>query len=139
MQKRFWSKVRAKERVTTTHIKGLDGELRSGEEALSRWREHFDNLLNGNAGSGEEIRIEAREVQGEELGRDRCRRSEEGSEEDEKWESRWCMWYSGRDGEGWRVHNGAVVEGGFECGLEKWKDPSRVEGGYNHTYLQEGV
>ena len=36
MQKRFWSKVKTKERVTTTHIKGLDRELRSGEEALSR-------------------------------------------------------------------------------------------------------
>ena len=66
MQKRFWSKVKARERVTTTHIKGLDGELTSGEEALSRWREHFDNLLSGNEGSGEEIRIERREVQGEE-------------------------------------------------------------------------
>ena len=65
MQKRFWSKVRAKERMTTTHIKGLDGELRSGEEALSRWGEHFDNL-NSNAGSGEEIRIERRQGQGEE-------------------------------------------------------------------------
>ena len=66
MQKRFWTKVKARERVATTHIKGLDGELRSGEEALSRWREHFNNLLNGNAGSVEEIRIERREVQGEE-------------------------------------------------------------------------
>ena len=55
MQKRFWSRVRAKERETTTHIRGLDGELRSGEEAMTRWREHFDNLLNGEAGSGEEI------------------------------------------------------------------------------------
>ena len=27
MQKRFWSRVRAKERETTTHIRGLDGEL----------------------------------------------------------------------------------------------------------------
>ena len=58
--------MKAKERVTTTHINGLDRELRSGEEALSRWREHFANLLNGNAGSGEEIRIKGRKVQGEE-------------------------------------------------------------------------
>ena len=65
MQKRFWSRVRGKERVTTTHIRGLDGELRSGEEALSRWREHFDNQLNGNAGRGEEVRVDGREIQGE--------------------------------------------------------------------------
>ena len=50
--------MKAKERVKITHIKGLEGELRSGVEALSRWREHFDNLLNGNAGSGEEITVE---------------------------------------------------------------------------------
>ena len=66
MQKRFWSRVRGKERATTTHIRGLDGELRYGEEALSRWREHFDNLLSGNAGRGEEVRVDGREVQGEE-------------------------------------------------------------------------
>ena len=35
MQKRFWSRVRAKEE-TVTHIRGLDGELRSGEEAMNR-------------------------------------------------------------------------------------------------------
>ena len=55
MQKRFWSRVRAKEWETTTHVRGLDGQLRSGEEALSRWREHLDNLLNGNAVRGEEV------------------------------------------------------------------------------------
>ena len=66
MQKRFWSRVRGKERVTTTHIRRLDRELRSGEEALSRWRENFDNHLNGNAGRGEEVRVDGREIQGEE-------------------------------------------------------------------------
>ena len=66
MQRRFWSRVKAKERVTTTHIRGLDGELRSREEALGRWREHFDNLLNGNAGSDEQDRLDVREVQGDE-------------------------------------------------------------------------
>ena len=68
MQKRFWSRVRAKERETNTHIRGLDGELRSGEEAMTRWREHFDNLLNGDAGSGEEITADGNEVQNEEGG-----------------------------------------------------------------------
>ena len=68
MQKRFWSRVRAKERETTTRIRGLDGELRSGEEAMTRWREHFDNLLNGEAGSGEEITADGNEVQNEEGG-----------------------------------------------------------------------
>ena len=66
MQRSFWSRVKSKERVTTTHIRGLDGELRSGEEALGRWREHFDNLLNGNAGSDEQDRLDVREVQGDE-------------------------------------------------------------------------
>lgn len=28
MQKRFWSRVKAKERETSTYIRGLDGELR---------------------------------------------------------------------------------------------------------------
>ena len=46
-QKRFWSRVRANKRETTTHIRGLDGELRSGEVAMNRSREHFENLLNG--------------------------------------------------------------------------------------------
>ena len=32
-------------------------------EALSRWRKHFDNLLNGNAGSGEEVRGGESELQ----------------------------------------------------------------------------
>ena len=68
MQKRFWPRVRAKERETTTHIRGLDGELRSGEEAMTRWREHSDNLLNGEAGSGEEITADGNEVQNEEGG-----------------------------------------------------------------------
>ena len=44
MQKRFWLRVGAKERETTTHAWGLDEELRSGEEATNRWREHFDNF-----------------------------------------------------------------------------------------------
>ena len=66
MHRRFWSWVKANERVTTTHIRGLDGELRSGEEKLSRWREHFDNLLNGNAGSDEPDKVDVREVQGDE-------------------------------------------------------------------------
>ena len=29
-QKRFWSRVRDKEKETVTHIRRLDGELRSG-------------------------------------------------------------------------------------------------------------
>ena len=52
----------------STHIRGLDGELRSGEEAMNRWREHFDNLLNGDAGSGEEVTADGNEVQNEEGG-----------------------------------------------------------------------
>ena len=36
MQKRFWSRVRAKEKETGKHICGLDGELRSGKEAMNR-------------------------------------------------------------------------------------------------------
>ena len=39
MQRRFWSRVRPKGRETATHVRGRDGELRSGVEALSRWRE----------------------------------------------------------------------------------------------------
>ena len=31
---------------TTTHIRELDGELRSEEEVLNRWREYFNNLLD---------------------------------------------------------------------------------------------
>ena len=64
MQKRFWSRVRvrAKEKETVTHIRGLDGELRSGEEAMNRWREHFENLLNSDAGSGEEATADGNEV-----------------------------------------------------------------------------
>lgn len=54
MQRRFWSKVRHKERETGTHIRGQDGELGSGAEVL-RWREHFYNLLNGNAGRRQEV------------------------------------------------------------------------------------
>lgn len=33
------------------------------------------------------------------------------------------MWHTGRDSEGWRLYNGAVVEGGIGCGLEMWKMP----------------
>ena len=62
MQKRFWSRVRAKEKETGKHIYGLDGELRSGEEAMNRWREHFENLLNGDAGSGEEVTADGNKV-----------------------------------------------------------------------------
>ena len=62
MQKRFWARVRAKEKETVTHIRGLDGELRSGEEAMNRWREHFENLLNGDAGSEEEVTADGNEV-----------------------------------------------------------------------------
>ena len=96
MHRRFWSWVKANERVTTTHIRGLDGELRSGEETLSRWREHCDNLLNSNAGSDEQDRVDVREVQGD-----------EGENEVEevkravkklKVGNRGCMWYSSRDG-----------------------------------------
>ena len=58
--------MRAKEKETATHIRGLDGELRSEEEATNRWREHFDNLLNGDAGSGEEVIADGYEVQYEE-------------------------------------------------------------------------
>ena len=35
---------------------------------MTRWREHFDNLLNGDAGSGEEITADGNEVQNEEGG-----------------------------------------------------------------------
>ena len=66
MQRRFWSWVKANERVTTTHIREIDGELRSREEILSRWRKHLDNLLNGNAGSDEQDRVDVREVHGDE-------------------------------------------------------------------------
>ena len=62
MQERFWSRVSAKKRETTTHIRGLEGELRSSEEAKNRWREHFDKLLNGDAGSGEEVTADGNEV-----------------------------------------------------------------------------
>lgn len=41
MQRRFSSKVRHKGWETDTHIRGLDRELRSSVEALSKW-EHFD-------------------------------------------------------------------------------------------------
>ena len=68
MQKRFWSRVRAKEKETVTHIRGLDGELRSGEEAVNRWREHFQNLLNGDAGSREEATADGNEVHNDEGG-----------------------------------------------------------------------
>ena len=68
MQKRFWSRVKAKEKETVTHIRGLDGELRSGEEAVNRWREHFENLLNGDAGSGEEATADGNEVRNDEGG-----------------------------------------------------------------------
>ena len=67
IQKRFWSRMRAKEE-TVTHIRRLDGELRSGEEAMNRWKEHFDNLLNGDAGSGEEVTADGNEVQNNEGG-----------------------------------------------------------------------
>ena len=60
--------MRAKERETTIHIRGLDGELRFVEEAMNRWREHFDNLLTGDAGSGEEVTADSNEVQDEERG-----------------------------------------------------------------------
>ena len=53
--------MRAKEKKTVTHIRGLDGELRSGEEAMNRWREHFENILNGDAGSGEEVTADGNE------------------------------------------------------------------------------
>lgn len=67
MQRRFWSRIRPKGMETATHIRGLDGELKSGAEALSRWREHFDNLLNGNAGQGtEEVGRDGTEGQVEE-------------------------------------------------------------------------
>ena len=33
---------------------------------MNRWREHFDNLLNGDAGSGEEVTVDGNEVQNEE-------------------------------------------------------------------------
>ena len=57
-----------KEKETVTHIRGLDGELRSGEEAVNRWREHFEKLLNGDAGSGEEATADGNEVQNDEGG-----------------------------------------------------------------------
>ena len=63
MQKRFWSRVKAKEKETVTHIRGLDGELRSGEEAMNRWREYF---LNGDVGSGEEVTAVGNEVHNDE-------------------------------------------------------------------------
>ena len=68
MQKRFWSRVKAKEKETVTDIRGLDGELRSGEEAVNRWGEHFENLLNGDAGSGEEATADGNEVRNDEGG-----------------------------------------------------------------------
>ena len=68
MQKGFWSRVRPKGRETATHVRGLDGEIKSGTEALSRWREHFDSLLNGNAGRGEEVRGDGCEMQDEDRG-----------------------------------------------------------------------
>ena len=80
-------------------------------EALSRWREHIDNLLNINAGRGEEIRGDESEVQVEEG---------EIAVEEVKWAVRKLknrkaqggMRYTGGDGEGGRLYNGAVVEGG---------------------------
>ena len=33
---------------------------------MNKWREHFDNLLNGDAGSGEEVTVDGNEVQNEE-------------------------------------------------------------------------
>ena len=36
--------------------------------------------------------------------------------------------------EGWRPHNGAVVERGPGCGMERWEDSSRMEGGHNYAY-----
>ena len=42
-------------RLLHTLGRGLDGELRSGEEALSREREHLHNL-SGNARRGENVR-----------------------------------------------------------------------------------
>ena len=68
MQKRFWSRVRAKEKETVTHIRGLDGELKAGEEAVNRWREHFENLLNGDAGSGEEATADGNKVRNDKGG-----------------------------------------------------------------------
>lgn len=66
MQKKFWSRVRAKEKETTTHIRGIDGELRSGELAMNRGREHFDVLLNGNTGSAAEATANGSDVQDDE-------------------------------------------------------------------------
>ena len=68
MQKRFWSWVRAKEKETVTHIRGSDGKLRSGKEAMNRWKQHFVNLLNGDAGSGEEVKADGNKVRSDEGG-----------------------------------------------------------------------
>lgn len=56
IQRRFWSKVRHNSRETDTQMRGLDVELR-WTDALSRWREHFDNLFNGNAGWRQEFML----------------------------------------------------------------------------------
>ena len=32
----------------------------------------------------------------------------------DKMESRWNVWYTCRDSEGWRMYSGAVVEGAFD-------------------------
>ena len=139
MQKRFWSKVKAKERGPTTHIQGLDGELRSREEALSRWREHFDNLLNGKAGSGEEIRMEGREVQGEDeqIGVEEVRRAVRKMKR-------------GKAGGACGIQVEMVKAGGYT--LVQWlkevlnvvwrsgKPPQEwTRGGYDHTYIRRGV
>ena len=44
---------------------------------MRRWKEHFDDLLNGDAGNGEETREGMKEVhsEGEEIGLEEVRRA----------------------------------------------------------------
>ena len=99
MHRRFSSRVRHKGWQTDSHIRGLDEELRSRAETLSRWKEHFGTSsvlmlevakrLDGINGSEvqveeeeielEKVKREVRNLKAEQRGDGVCKQNSEGS------------------------------------------------------------